>query len=249
MRDSPRSVIEPLLARPKARRATALRKNDKPRLGGACKRDLFGLRREMLLRIAAIEKTIPTLRGLAGGACGNRALEAIELFPSGDLDFDAVESSLAILEAWPAQSLTTATREMEAATRVNWFAERIKADVTRQADAFVWRASKPSGLLAKPDIRLLFYYIFADWLLAVAHAAFDWLNGTVRDFELPSRVKVAADIGVAEVNLLRLIRIEEGAITLTRSTNHGTSERPACSPNMSRARHGSTHLVQEQVTP
>ena len=75
---SRRGVTEPQIVRPKAKRAITAR--GKPRLGSTDKLDSFGLRREMLLRIAAIEKMIPTLRGLVT-ICGNRAAEIIELIP------------------------------------------------------------------------------------------------------------------------------------------------------------------------
>jgi hypothetical protein len=182
----------------RAKRATIPGKNRASRLRGVEKSDSVGLRREMLLRISAIENMIPTVKRAAAGTCGNRAPETVELFPPGDLGTDAIEASLAVLEAWPALTPSCAAAVMEAATRLFWLAGRIKADVVRQAGAFGCNASKPRSLLGQADIRLLFYYVFADRLAAVAHAAFDWVNGSRRNFALRAGLKLAADIGVKE---------------------------------------------------
>lgn len=159
-----------------------------PRPTGADRVDSFGLRRQMLLRIAALEKMIPNVRGSAAGG-GNHAVESIEPVPFCDQDLEAVEASLAILEAQSPQPPTAATRAIGAAAQLSSFGERIKAHVARRADIF---ASKPSTLVGpKFGNRLLLYYVFADKLLAIVQAALDWLNEPTRDLRRAS-VKLAA---------------------------------------------------------
>jgi hypothetical protein len=166
----------------------------------------------MLLRIAALERMLPNLRASAAG--NNRAPESIEPIPFCDQDLEAVEALLAILEALPPQPPTAATRAIEgAAIRLSSFGERIKAHVGGRADMFISKASKPAGPeFGRSDIRLLFYYVFADKLLAAAQAALDWLNWPPRDLERPASRKVATDIGVREIYFSRLVFFQEGAL-------------------------------------
>ena len=194
----------------------------------------------MLLRIAALERMLPNLR--ASDVGNNRAPESIAPIPFCDQDFEAVEALLAILEALPLQPPTAATTAIEgAAIRLSSFGERIKAHV----DMFVSKASKPAGPeFGRSDFRLLFYYVFADKLLAAAQAALNWLNWPPRDLERPASREVATDIGVREIHLSRLVFFQEGAIGQGRPTKHSreVGDDVAGFPRQNR-------LAREQVRP
>ena len=88
------------------------RADAKLRLKGGDKVHTFSLRRQMLLRIASLEKIIPNLRGSAAGIGHNRALDSIEPIPFCDQDLKVVEALLAVLEAQPPQLPTVTTRAM-----------------------------------------------------------------------------------------------------------------------------------------
>jgi hypothetical protein len=222
------------------------RADAKLRLKGGDKVDTFSLRRQMLLRIASLEKIIPNLRGSAAGIGHNRALDSIEPIPFCDQDLKVVEALLAVLEAQPPQLPTVTTRAVEAAARLSAFGEQIKAHVARRADIFV---SKPSTLDG-PEFgnRLLIYYVLADKLLAIAQAALDWLNWPTRDLKRPASVKLAADIGVKEIHLPPLVFFEEGAAGLTRPIKHSTNGRPATWSTMPQAPRGQARFAREQLT-
>jgi hypothetical protein len=233
--NAPPRVTEPQIVESQAMRTTIACSNVRPQLGAAHKVNWFGLRRQMLLRMAALEKTIPNLRAFTAGTDDNRALESIEPIPFCDRDIEAVEALLAVLEALPPPPTTANARAMEAATRLSSFGGRIKAQVVRQADMFVSKPSEPAGAgFGKSGIRHLLHYVFADRLLAVGQAAFDCLNWPARDLERPASWNIASDTGGKKIPLQRPAFFEEGAIGLARPTKYFTTPRPTNLLMMSR---------------
>jgi len=182
-----------------------------PELRGADKVDWFGLRRQMLLHIASLENMIPNLRASAAGIDDSHAPDSIEPIPFYDRDIEGVEALLAILEALPPPPTAATTRAMEAASRLSSFGGQIKAQVARQTDMLVSKASKPADPdFAKSDIRLLFHYVFADKVSAAAQAALDCLNWPTRDLQRSASRNMATGIGGRETHLQRLAFFEDG---------------------------------------
>jgi hypothetical protein len=96
MDDAPRCLNEPQMVESQARRTMMARADARPQLRGADKSDWFGRRREMLLRMAALEKMIPNLRASVASTADSRAPDSIQLIPFCDWDIEALEALLAI---------------------------------------------------------------------------------------------------------------------------------------------------------
>jgi hypothetical protein len=230
MDDAPRCLNEPRMVESQAGRTTMARADARPQLRGGDKSDWFVLRREMLLRMAALEKMIPNLRASVANTADNRAPDSIKLIPFCDWDIAALEALLAILEALPPPPTTATTQATEAATRLNSFGGWIKAHVARQADMFVSKASKSAGPdFRKSDIRLLFRYVFADKMLAAAQAALDCLNWPMR----PASWTVATE--GREIHLQRFVFFEKGAVGMARPIKQCMAPHQARRSTMSRA--------------
>src|ERR1700722_2418310 len=223
-------VTKPQFVEPQQTKKIVARADAMPRARSAVKADWFGLRRQMLLRIAAIERMMPNLQAFSAGA----APCLIESMLCCDRD---IEHLLAILGALPRPQTTAATRAIEAATRLGSFGERIKAQVVREADIFVSKASKlAASAFGRSDTRLLFHYVFADRLMAAAQAALDCLNCPAQDLELPSSWETNTDKETREINLQRPVFFEESTIGSAHSIKHSTMSRQGGWSTMSRAR-------------
>jgi hypothetical protein len=132
--------------------------------------------KEMLSRIAILERLVAELREKSPGIGHNRPPESIEGLPFGEVELREIAEAIAVLKAQPVMPKAPEEAEVAAST-LNKIGDRLWTYLIKQADVFTSKlVESAANELGKRLVQSPFWWVVASTLMAVAHSVNGWLH-------------------------------------------------------------------------